>query len=60
MNEITIPMEIHQRPFLRRLMHLPRVGRQHYRTFRRSGVGVIPALYGAWLMAGVLITVGKR
>lgn len=57
---LTIPVEIHQRSLLGRLVRLPRVGRQHYRAFRRSGVGVIPALYGAWLMAGVIITVGKR
>ena len=60
MNQITIPVEIHQRSFLRRMLRLPRVGRQHYRTFRRSGVGVIPAMYGAWLMASVIVTVGKR
>lgn len=57
---LTIPVEIRQRSLVGRLVRLPRVGRQHYRTFRRSGVGVIPALYGTWLMAGVLVTVGKR
>lgn len=57
---LTIPVEIRQRSLVRRILRLPRVGRQHYRTFRRSGLGVAPALYGAWLMAGVIITVGKR
>lgn len=52
---LTVTLEVKRRSFVGRLRRLPWAFRQHYAIFRRSN-GRLVSAYGAWLMAGVLIS----
>jgi hypothetical protein len=53
--ELTITVIVKRRSLLGRLRRLPRAFRQHYRVFRGAH-GRLVSAYGAWVMAGFLIT----
>jgi hypothetical protein len=57
---LTVQVNVKQRSLAGRLVKLPLVFRKHYRVFRREGNGMILSAYGAWLLAGLMITVGKK
>lgn len=49
-----------RRPLWKRVLRFPFVWHQHYGVLRRSTDSRLLALYGAWLMAGLTVTVTSR
>jgi hypothetical protein len=55
---LTVNIEVKQRSMVSRLARLPRVFWGHYKIMRR-GNGRIVSAYGAWLLAGLILTVQR-
>lgn len=55
---LTVQVDVKRRSLLGRLFRLPLVLRSHYRTVRRDH-GRIVALYYSWLLASLVISIGK-
>lgn len=59
-NVSSIVVEIRQRPAWKKVIRVPFLGWRHYRSFRRSGITRLRAVYGAWVMVGVVIGLPRR
>jgi len=55
---IQLIVEIRRKPFWKILINFPKAMKLHYKIFRRH-LPIYKAVYGAWLMAGVSLRVGK-
>jgi hypothetical protein len=55
--ELTATVEVRKRGFFGTLVQVPKVFRQHYRVMRRHDNGRLVSIYGAWLLARLIVTV---
>jgi hypothetical protein len=56
---LTVPIVVRRRSLAQRIIRFPFVAWSHYTILRRT-CGRRASAYGAWLLASLIITVGKE